>query len=72
MSILLYISIILIIISVIFITIYINKILVPQPLSVYDYRVSKEYEKMFSQPSVWFGYQDFDISHKTNKLYKTN
>jgi capsular polysaccharide biosynthesis protein len=34
-----------------------------QPIqNIYDYRVSKEYEKMFSQPSIWQGYQDFDAN----------
>lgn len=36
---------------------------------IYDYRVSKAYEKMFSQPSIWLGYQDFDPEDKTEKLY---
>jgi len=36
---------------------------------IYDYRVSKEYEKMFSQPSIGLGYQDFDPNEKTEKLY---
>lgn len=36
---------------------------------IYDYRVSKEYEKMFSQPSIWLGYQDFDPEDKIEKLY---
>lgn len=39
---------------------------------IYDYRVSKEYEKMFSQPSIWLGYQDFDPEYKTDKLYIKN
>jgi len=36
--------------------------------NIYDYRVSKEYEKMFTQPSIWLGYQDFDPEHQTEKL----
>lgn len=39
---------------------------------IYDYRVSKEYERMFSQPSIWLGYQDFDPEYKTEKLYIKN
>jgi hypothetical protein len=37
--------------------------------NIYDYRVSKAYDKMFSQPSIWLGYQDFDPEHQTEKLY---
>jgi hypothetical protein len=37
--------------------------------NIYDYRVSETYEKMFSQPSIWLGYQDFDPEYKTEKLY---
>lgn len=37
--------------------------------SIFDYRVSKEYEKMFSQPSIWLGYQDFDPADKPQKLF---
>jgi hypothetical protein len=37
--------------------------------SIYDYRVSKEYEKMFSQPSIWLGYQDFDPADQPQKLF---
>ncbi len=46
-----------------------------QVKNIYDYRVSKDYEKMFSQPSIWLGYQDFDPEFQTEKLYvkkKTN
>jgi hypothetical protein len=44
-----------------------------QPVrEIYDYKISKEYEKMFSQPSIWFGYQDFDPEYKTEKLYIKN
>ena len=28
--------------------------------SIYDYRVTDDYEKMFIQPSMWLGYQDYD------------
>ena len=37
--------------------------------NIYDYRVSKEYKKMFSQPSIWMGYQDYDPDEKTDKIY---
>lgn len=37
--------------------------------NIYDYKVSKAYKKMFSQPSVWMGYQDFDPEEKTDKIY---
>ena len=37
--------------------------------NIYDYRVSKAYEKMFSQPSIWLGYQDFDPEYQPEKLY---
>lgn len=29
-------------------------------IDIYNYRISKEYNKMFSQPSVLLGYQDFN------------
>jgi hypothetical protein len=29
-------------------------------IDIYNYRISKEYNKMFSQPSVLLGYQDFE------------
>jgi hypothetical protein len=72
------ISILFIIIGTIFITIYFtkswdqNKITYQKrihPISIYDYRVSKEYRKMFSQPSIWLGYQDFDPEEPSQKLY---
>lgn len=37
--------------------------------NIYDYRVSEVYKKMFSQPSIWLGYQDFDPEYQTEKLY---
>lgn len=36
--------------------------------TIYDYYISKEYEKMFSQPSIWLGYQDFDPNYEPTKL----
>jgi hypothetical protein len=29
-------------------------------IDIYNYRISKEYNKMFLQPSVLLGYQDFE------------
>lgn len=40
--------------------------------TVYDYKVSKEYANMFSQPSIWTGYQDYDPKHNVDKLYVKN
>lgn len=37
--------------------------------SIYDYKVNKEYQKMFSQPSIWMGYQDYDPKEKSQKIY---
>lgn len=37
--------------------------------SIYDYRPSKMYKKMFSNPSVWLGYSDFDENEIKNKIY---
>jgi hypothetical protein len=37
--------------------------------TIYDYKVKKEYQKMFSQPSIWMGYQDFDPKEKSDKIY---
>lgn len=37
--------------------------------NIYDYRVSQEYKKMFTQPSIWLGYQYFDPKHQPKKLY---
>jgi hypothetical protein len=37
--------------------------------SIYDYKVNKEYQKMFSQPSIWMGYQDFDPKERMDKIY---
>jgi hypothetical protein len=37
--------------------------------SIYDYRVSKEYKKMFIEPSVLFGYASFDENENPDKLY---
>jgi hypothetical protein len=28
--------------------------------NIYNYRVNKEYRKMFNEPSAWLGYQYFD------------
>ena len=37
--------------------------------TVYDYKVSKAYKKMFSEPSVLFGYQTLDPENMPQKLY---
>jgi hypothetical protein len=37
--------------------------------SIYDTRPSKVYKKMFSDPSNWFGYADFDENEIKEKLY---
>lgn len=49
-----------------------NRLRRRNPISIYDYRVSKEYKKMFSQPSIWLGYQDFDEEDTAQKLYLKN
>jgi hypothetical protein len=49
-----------------------NRLRLREPISIYDYRVSKEYKKMFSQPSIWLGYQDFDADEPKQKLYIKN
>jgi hypothetical protein len=36
---------------------------------IYDSRPSKTYSKMFSQPSLWLGYQEFDANENTEKIY---
>jgi hypothetical protein len=53
--------------------IYISSILTPvKNETIYDYKISKEYEKMFSQPSIWLGYQDFDPNNQPEKLIINN
>ena len=37
--------------------------------TIYDYKVAKEYKKMFSEPSVLFGYQTLDPENMPQKLY---
>lgn len=39
---------------------------------IYQYKVTNEYNKMFNQPSLWFGYQYFDPQDQTDKLYIKN
>ena len=39
---------------------------------IYDYKISKEYEKMFLQPSIWSNYQDFNPDDLIDKLYIKN
>ena len=40
-----------------------------EPENIYDYKVSKAYRRMFKEPSIWMGYQEFDPDDKTEKLY---
>ncbi len=42
-------------------------------IDIYNYRISKEYSKMFTQPSVLLGYQDFypdenEVQKQLNKF----
>lgn len=37
--------------------------------SIYDFRPSKVYKKMFSDPSVWIGYSDFDENEIKEKIF---
>lgn len=37
--------------------------------SIYDTRPSKVYKKMFSEPSVWVGYSEFDENDIKEKIY---
>lgn len=39
---------------------------------IYDYKVSIVFKKMFEQPSIWLGYQDFDPDYQAEKLYVKN
>ena len=39
---------------------------------VYNYKTSKHFKKMFEQPTIWLGYQDFDGSENYNKVYVNN
>ena len=84
--------IIIIIIGIILFIIYFKKIYISYPNfnyqrddkinelpseSIYDYKVSKEYEKMFLQPSIDLGYQEYDkdvvhIPSKYQDLEKVN
>ena len=36
---------------------------------IYRYRPSKVFKRMFTQPPIWTGYQDFDAKDNTEKLY---
>lgn len=40
--------------------------------TIYDSRPSKIFDKMFLQPSVWVGYDDFDENEIKNKIYVKN
>jgi hypothetical protein len=60
------------ILTVIYITIIItkntscNKTINNEPDLIYDERPSITYAKMFKNPEVGFGYQDFDINDNSN------
>jgi hypothetical protein len=41
----------------------------PSGDTIYDYKVSKEYKKMFVEPSIWQGYQTFDPNNIPQKIY---
>ena len=41
-------------------------------VDIYDYQVSKEYQKMFVQPSLISGYQDFDAKDISWKVFVSN
>jgi hypothetical protein len=74
------ISLLILFIGSIMMTIYITKSLYVNCMiseqnpteDIYDYKVSKAYNKMFSQPSIWLGYQEFDSEYQTEKLYIKN
>lgn len=36
---------------------------------IYDYRPRETYKKMFSQPSIWMNYQEFNPEDRTDKIY---
>lgn len=38
-------------------------------INIFDYKVSKEYKKMFSEPSIWQGYQSFDPADIPQKIF---
>jgi hypothetical protein len=37
--------------------------------TIYDYNVNKEFQKMFSQPSIWMGYQDYHSKEQSQKIF---
>ena len=37
--------------------------------NIYDYRVSKTFKNMFSEPEIWLGYKSYDPSELTDKIY---
>ena len=39
---------------------------------IYDFKVSQYFKKMFEQPTIWLGNQDFDGNKNYNKLYINN
>jgi hypothetical protein len=40
--------------------------------TIYDSKPSKIFDKMFLQPSVWVGYDDFDENDIRDKIYVKN
>ena len=63
-----------IIVIIIILTVFLNKVLIyREPFEdIYDYKVSVVFKKMFEQPSIWLGYQEFDPNYQTEKLYVKN
>jgi hypothetical protein len=76
------ISIILLFCGIIFMSIYLTKAISNELLlqqnsnkmsidenTIYDIKPSKVYNKMFSNPSIGFGYNEFDDKDITDKIY---
>lgn len=75
-NILFSISIIILFYAIILLTIYITKstfkCIKINTEDIYTIRPSEIFKKMFSQPSVWTGYQDYDPNDKIEKIYIKN
>ena len=39
---------------------------------IYNYKYSDIFKNMFTQPTIWLGYQDFDGNEKIQKLFINN
>jgi hypothetical protein len=39
---------------------------------IYNYKYSDIFKNMFTQPTIWLGYQDFDGDTKIQKLFINN